>query len=506
MLILIVKFMYFQIVSNFRYKFLLLGLFLSIPSLAFAEPPAAEPIIDGQRAAVGDFPPVARIVESGSTLCSGTLITPQYVLTAAHCFFDERNRQVVEAEGITVELGGVEHTAESVTIHPAYVARSSACIEDETDAALIELSESAGISPIDLVRSSLPTGTRLLLAGFGLEGSGSEGQGESGPPRGKVNIGTTTLDGYGSSEAEDANSTYFYWRFRRGAGGSNTASGDSGGPAFSSVNGVLSLAGITCGGTGNAQRGTESYDTRVDLMRGWIDSVTGGGSVKIPNILGKRDLAGRAGVAFSHELYLAGGGSTSVTASGLPEGLSLSNGFISGLPTKAGTTTFTLFANNSAGSSGAVFTFKASGFTPRLDLRSSKIKVRANTSSSVVSTGRIKVSNHLRLRMKRVKITIGSFSRAFVLDSNGRSVNRSASSFALVGKISSGVLQTRNPRFELRLESSSLTTALLGLGFKDSSVAVNTEAQALPLRIVIDGVQSDGSYTTHFNSSAGEYR
>jgi hypothetical protein len=55
---------------------------------------------------------------------------------------------------------------------------------------------------------------------------------------------------------------------------SNTAPGDSGGPAFITIDGQQYIAGITSGGDSDPHRlGDRSFDTRVDPLANWIDSV-----------------------------------------------------------------------------------------------------------------------------------------------------------------------------------------------------------------------------------------
>ena len=52
-------------------------------SLVLASPSSA--VVDGRDAAPGAYPAVAEITFGSSFLCTGTLIAPNYVLTAGHC-------------------------------------------------------------------------------------------------------------------------------------------------------------------------------------------------------------------------------------------------------------------------------------------------------------------------------------------------------------------------------------------------------------------------------------
>jgi hypothetical protein len=110
--------------------------------------------------------------------------------------------------------------------------------------------------------------------GYGTEGTGSSGEGNSIPSVGLVNFGPTVVEGFGANSGDsDPSSLYYYWRFDRGE--SNTATGDSGGPAFYDVNGERFISGITCGGDGNAEYGSYSWNTRADLIETWAANVTG---------------------------------------------------------------------------------------------------------------------------------------------------------------------------------------------------------------------------------------
>lgn len=157
-------------------------------------------ILDGTRVSETQYPFVARLNYAGDLLCTGTLIGSRYVLTAAHCFFDSRNRRAVGDTDIVARLNGVEYSSTKVSIHPTYRARSSACVEGEIDAAIIELaSDVGGVSPVPLVEAASPVGSTILLVGYGTEGTGNTGENGSIPPVGLVNAGSTVIQGYGDS-------------------------------------------------------------------------------------------------------------------------------------------------------------------------------------------------------------------------------------------------------------------------------------------------------------------
>jgi hypothetical protein len=232
-------------------------------------------IIEGTPISEGAFPYVARLSFQGGLLCTGTLVAPRHILTAAHCFFDESGRRSVSDTALVARLNGEEVSSTKITVHPSYRAGPSACVEGKTDAALVELSrDMAGIEPVQLYTSQIPRGAILILVGYGLEGSGNSGEGDTIPELGLVNYGTTVLEGFGDTVGEDNNeSSYYYWQFDPGE--SNTASGDSGGPAFYDLGGRRFLSGITCGGDESVEYGTYSWNTRADRIANWVASITG---------------------------------------------------------------------------------------------------------------------------------------------------------------------------------------------------------------------------------------
>ena len=223
----------------------------------------APPIVNGDR--TDDWEQVGALIvrygNQGSSFCSGTLIAPTWVLTAAHCI--EAAKQY-DRQGYTISfsMGKVSDPIEMIDAirlkeHPSYSPNTL-----QYDVGLMELEEPA--TEVDPIRPNRETmnaqwkGTDITFVGYGAT---SDSGGGSGHKR------------YAVIPIYDISNSYF----RAYDSEKNLCSGDSGGGGLLqdedgnwTVVGVNSFVFPVQGNT--SCRGGGSGSARVDVAMEWIDS------------------------------------------------------------------------------------------------------------------------------------------------------------------------------------------------------------------------------------------
>jgi secreted trypsin-like serine protease len=256
-------------------------------------------IVGGQSAQEGQFPWIADIRAGGGHLCGSSLIAPQWVLTAAHCCFDE-NGNVVDTSAYSFRFntvrtnsispnpsGGVVRTASKIFVHPQY--DEMQFFSNGCDLALIKLNQPvSSITPIALPAMAdtgiiYATGYPVKIAGWGLKDTTSLF-----PTPDTMKYCSTKVFDHTLCSDNVGGLTYraFCAGYKTGEEESGAAAGDSGGPVWIENGNSKTLTGLVSGGvlpwTVNDRPGVF---TKVAMFRPWIDSVmaaNGGGINAIP--------------------------------------------------------------------------------------------------------------------------------------------------------------------------------------------------------------------------------
>jgi S1-C subfamily serine protease len=193
------------------------------------------------------------VLGSRGNACTGTVLAPRVVITAAHCVSGSPRYAVAYREGESPVLQEVADVAR----HPEFKAGARVSIDLALVRLKLPLPARFSPSALDADRDDEKVGGTLTIAGFGLGREGDEAS------AGRLRqAGVTVLPRYFPR----------YFRLGRSDDGVLICRGDSGGPVFDAD---LRLAGIVYGKERSDGRacGTVAQAVRIAPQRAWIDGV-----------------------------------------------------------------------------------------------------------------------------------------------------------------------------------------------------------------------------------------
>ncbi len=232
-------------------------------------------IVGGQIVTPNEYPECAAIGYQQGYFCTGVLVHPRVVLTAAHCA-DSITKVLLRARQIIDTNNAEIIDVQRVIVHPEY----SDFQTPWHDIAVLILAEDASVQPVPIAtEEEIAVDDSLVLVGFG-----------SDSPDGLTGFGTkrktnVNLSVYSSEEdtliGQQEHGFDINYEFHGGnvGSGQDTCNGDSGGPAYIiTSSGEKKVAGLTSRAAHSSIHncGDGGIYTRIAVYNEWLYEVTDG--------------------------------------------------------------------------------------------------------------------------------------------------------------------------------------------------------------------------------------
>ncbi|XP_066569479.1 chymotrypsin B-like [Amia ocellicauda] len=224
-------------------------------------------IVNGEEAMPGSWPWQVSLQDfSGFHFCGGSLISEQWVVTAAHCGVRTSHRVILgEHDRGNAEEAIQTMRVETVITHPEWDPYTI-----NNDIALVKLTApatlNARVSPVCLADTLdvFTPGTRCVTTGWGLTRHNA--------------IFTPNKLQQAALPLLSPEECMAHWGDKisdvmicAGADGASSCMGDSGGPLVCERNGAWNLVGIVSWGSSRCSTTTPAVYSRVTALRAWVD-------------------------------------------------------------------------------------------------------------------------------------------------------------------------------------------------------------------------------------------
>jgi secreted trypsin-like serine protease len=236
-----------------------------------------ERIVGGVPALKGEFPECCLIGTRNINgtidwFCTGVLIHPKLVITAAHCISSGTSYVVALNASDENKLS----SAEIINVRKAIVNPQYQNTNPNNDIAAFILQSKAATTPIKIATTAeIAASKKVTLVGFGNDDINStKGFGL----KRKVSVDIVSIRKKKDEDLNFDEAKYGYesdLEFVAGGNGFDTCNGDSGGPVYVSTSSTLKVAGLTSRATKDSVNpcGDGGVYTRVDMHKAFIDKV-----------------------------------------------------------------------------------------------------------------------------------------------------------------------------------------------------------------------------------------
>jgi secreted trypsin-like serine protease len=235
-------------------------------------------IVGGHDAAPGAYPSIAEVHLGKSFLCTGTLVAPDWVLTAGHCGSITGAAVATPVAFppalIDVYVGsnkagqGEQVTVDQAIVSPSYL------LTEGYDVTLLHLAGASANAPTQVVGASESAawapGTSEAIVGWGATSEGGDTPDTLQEARVPIVTDADCAGAYSSFDPKTMVCAGFP------QGGVDTCQGDSGGPMYgTTASGARRVVGATSFGEGCARPNKPGVYARVgdSALREWIASV-----------------------------------------------------------------------------------------------------------------------------------------------------------------------------------------------------------------------------------------